>query len=264
MVLDSFSDNRVCEMIRSLLLLCLILVLAGCAYGTARDTGVSREQISIRLELAERYLIDSEPRMALEQLRIVQDLAPDDPRLYFSLGLTHTVLDDLDKAAQAYERAVAIAPDFGEAWNNLGQVQQARGEFGAARSAFEQALDLEEYMTPEFAAYNLASLYAMQGKLDQALAWSRLGMEKNRRYTPLYEQTADFLQRTGRHQEALETLQAGVSVRPDSSRLRLRLAEALLSLGRDQDAKNAFAQIIEQDPRSHEAKTAVHYLEILR
>lgn len=249
---------------RVVLLFSLVLVLSACAHSPSKDGDIPMEQVDIRLDLAERYLLDGEPRMALEQLRIVEGVAADNQKLHFIFGLAYTVLDDLPKAAASYRQFLEINPSSGEAWNNLGQVRQAMGEFEEAKQAYEKALQQEKYMTPEFAAFNLASLYAAQGRLDQALDWSSLGIEKNRRYTPLYEQSAEFFRTTGRYQEAAKILEDGVAARPDNIRLKLILAEELLSIGREQDAKKWFNRIIQRDPQSEEGRTAQHYLEILR
>ncbi|WP_045210676.1 tetratricopeptide repeat protein [Desulfonatronovibrio magnus] len=225
---------------------------------------VSSGQVEIRLDLAERYLLESEPRMALDQLRTVQGIAPDNPRLHFNLGMTYSVLDDFSRSAASFERAVELDPDYGEAWNNLGQVRQSMRDFAGAAYAYEQALSVSEYMTPEFAAYNLGSLNIEMKKYDEALSWSVLGIEKNRRYIPLYVQTAQLLQKAERYAEAVEVLEAGVTSRPDSAQLRLMLAELLLGLSRDREAMRWFESIIQQSPDSNEASTAQDYLEVLR
>lgn len=249
---------------RIVLLFSLLLVLSACAHSPSTDEEIPMEQVDIRLDLAERYLLDGEPRMALEQLRIVEGVAADNLRLHFIFGLAYTVLDDLPEAAASYKKTLEINPSSGEAWNNLGQVKQAMGEFEEAEHAYAKSLEQEEYMTPEFAAFNMASLYAEQGRLDHALDWSRKGIEKNRRYTPLYEQAAEFLRATEKYQEAAKILEDGVAARPDNIRLQLMLAEELLSIGREQDAKKWFNRIIQRDPQSEEGRTAQNYLEILK
>ncbi len=242
----------------------IFFLVAGCAHAPRQEQEISREEEQSRLRLAEKYLLEAEPRMALEQLKIIEKAAEDCRDLHFFLGVAYKLLDDHEMSIKAYERAVSLDPCYGEAWNNLGLVRQASGEYEASRRAYEQALMLDEYMTPEFAAYNMASLMAEQGRLDQALAYSRLGIEKNRRYIPLYRQSADLLRQTGRLEEAVDVLEKGASARPDSMKLRIILAEELIRLGREQEAKKWFARIIEQDPESDEAETAAHYLEVFR
>jgi tetratricopeptide (TPR) repeat protein len=244
--------------------LLIFFVVAGCAHAPRHEPVISPKEVQSRLELAENYLVAAEPRSALEQLRLIKNQAHDNPSLYFFLGVAHELLNDPERSIQAYEQAVSIDPSFGEAWNNLGQVRQAIGEFEASARAYEQALALEGYMTPEFAAYNMASLMAEQGRLDEALAYSRLGMEKNRRYIPLYQQSSDLLRRTGRIEEAVEVLETGVLARPDNPDLKIMLAEELIRAGRERDARKWFLQVMEQEPESDAARTAAGYMEVIR
>ena len=244
--------------------LLFLLLASGCAHKPGQGAAISPNEVESRMNLAKMYLVEAEPRSALEQLRIIEHQAKNNPRLHFFLGAAYELLNNHEQSAKAYERAVALDPAFGDAWNNLGQVRKAMGEFEAACSAFKQALAIKEYMTPEFAAYNMASLFAEQGKFDQALAYSKLGMEKNSRYIPLYPQSAELLRMTSRANEAVEILRRGILARPESIKLRLMLAKELLRLGREQEARKWFLQTIEQDPESDEAETAAHYLEVLR
>jgi Tfp pilus assembly protein PilF len=143
-------------MVRFLAFLVFFLV-AGCAHTPGQEMAISAEEAESRLMLAENYLVEAEPRMALEQLRIIESQTQQCRRLHFLFGVSYKLLDDLEMSSRAYERAVEIDPYFGEAWNNLGQVKQALGEYEASRRAYEHALTLDGYMTPEFAAYNMAS-----------------------------------------------------------------------------------------------------------
>lgn len=247
-----------------LLPLLIFFVVAGCAHTPRHEPVISQKEVDSRLELAEKYLVAAEPRSALEQLRVIEGRTKKNPILHFFLGVAYELLNDPERSIQAYEEAVSLDPFFGEAWNNLGQVRQAIGDFEGSGAAYKQALALEEYMTPEFAAYNMASLMAEQGRLADALAYSRLGMEKNRRYIPLYRQSSDLLRRTGRIEEAVEVLEMGVLARPDNMDLKIMLAEELIRLGRAQEARKWFLRVIEQDPESDEAETALNYLDVLR
>lgn len=246
-------------------LLVAALVLTGCAHSQPEPADeMPPEQVPIRLDLAERYLLESEPRMALEQLLLVKEQAGDNPRLHFNLGLTFSVMNELDRAAEAYRQAVTLKPSYGEAWNNLGQVEQARGNFDAAARAYETAVEQEEYMTPEFAAFNLGRLYAEQNDRASALDWLNRGMELNSRYIPPYLLSAEIYREDGNFKDSTEVLARGVRARPDSLKLRMELAGDFLRTDQEDRAKEQFRWIIEQQPESEEASRAADYLEMLR
>lgn len=55
-------------------------------------------------------------------------------------GWAHQQQGRLERAASAYESAVARKPDDFEAWNNLGNVRAGQGDAGGALAAFQQAI----------------------------------------------------------------------------------------------------------------------------
>ncbi len=243
--------------------LLLVLFAMGCAHTGGVDRP-DQDQAEIRLDLAERYLVEHEPREALEQLRQVREVIPDDPRVHFNLGLVHTTLENWDRAAKAFEDALDLKPGYGEAWNNLGQVKKAQGKTDQAIQAFEKALEQEDYMTPEFAAHNLAVLYREEGDLGSALHYSRLALENNRRFLAGYKLAGELYREKDRYQEALEVYERGVRARPESLELNFLFAEELVRAGRSQEATEWFQRILEKDDTSEEAQMARYYLQSLR
>lgn len=63
-----------------------------------------------------------------------------DPHLQRLAGWAHQEGGRLERAATAYEAAVALKPDDFESWNNLGNVRAALGDAGAALVAYQQAV----------------------------------------------------------------------------------------------------------------------------
>jgi tetratricopeptide (TPR) repeat protein len=71
------------------------------------------------------------------------------------------------EALGAYRRAVELAPDFADAWCNLGTVHFHRGDRGEARSCYESALEGDaDHLEANF---NLANLLDDEGRRETAL-----------------------------------------------------------------------------------------------
>lgn len=69
----------------------------------------------------------------------------------FNLGYLYERLGHADMAVGAYERALAVKPDFAEALNNLGALRLAQGRPQEASAAFARALSLAPEALANFA-----------------------------------------------------------------------------------------------------------------
>jgi len=83
---------------------------------------------------------------------------------WFRTGLACVLPAD---AAQAFEQALALDPNFAAAHTNLGTAYDALGRPADARVAYQRALELDPEQ-PE-ARYNLGNLHEQAGDLDRAL-----------------------------------------------------------------------------------------------
>ncbi len=137
---------------------------------------------------------------------------------------------DYEGAVDRLGRAVALRPDMGAAWNNLGLALQGRGgklDFLQAVEAFKRAADL--LPVDERPYQNLGVLYHERGFSEDALAYFTKALERN--------------------ENSLESLRGAVG----SAKLLLRSDEAGL-------ARVRRALMLETDP----AWRKIHEFERLR
>jgi tetratricopeptide (TPR) repeat protein len=100
----------------------------------------------------------------------------------FNLGNCRYRLREPELARQAFEQAVAVAPDYAEAWNNLGTACLLLQDRPAAIAAFRRALAIVPHYAD--AHYNLADALAVGGDLEGAREHWRayLGFDPNSRW----------------------------------------------------------------------------------
>src|SRR6516164_5953875 len=74
----------------------------------------------------------------------------------------------LDEAVAQYRQALAVNPNYVEAYNNLGNALKQQGKLDEAVAQYQRALALRPNLAD--AHNNLGTALAEQGKLDQAVA----------------------------------------------------------------------------------------------
>jgi Tfp pilus assembly protein PilF len=216
------------------------------------------------MDLATSYLTNDYPRLALRQLEAVQDQSDKNPDYHFLYGMIAARLDCRQDACAHLQKAVDLRPDFGQAWNNLGKVYASMGRNEKARAAFAQALKIPTYLTPEYPAYNLARLYAQQEERKMALEMARQSIQHNPGFIPAVFLLNKLLTEENQLHEAGDVLKQGLQASPGNIRLMQDLAENLLRLGKQAQARQWFERIAHTaDPKSESAQVAEDYLELL-
>lgn len=98
------------------------------------------------------------------------ELSPNNENPYYDLGwLYHSVKKNNTKAANYFNRAIEINPDFAKAYNGLGSICDDKKEYKKAIEYYEKAITLDNNYT---AAYNnLGAVYLKNNKYDLALKY---------------------------------------------------------------------------------------------
>jgi Tfp pilus assembly protein PilF len=93
---------------------------------------------------------------ALAQNQGAQKAPPRNAAAAFQAGLKAVQLGKADDALRDYEKAVALDPSYGEAWQALARLQVERKDLGAARESYEAAISAQPSHTDYY--FELAGL----------------------------------------------------------------------------------------------------------
>lgn len=191
------------------------------------------EAAGVLLDLNRPREVVARSRETLHQL--VELGAPElEPALLNQEGLAHRRLGNLEQAAAAYERVLAVARELGNpreealALNNLALVVRARGEPWEAMALFEAALD---------------KLRSLGDRASQAIALHNLGdlqlwTERTEAAGELLEQALELERELDQDREQIRTLSSLATValqKGDLETARRRLEEALTLARRLED-----------------------------
>ncbi|MGH9869975.1 MAG: tetratricopeptide repeat protein [Candidatus Polarisedimenticolia bacterium] len=84
------------------------------------------------------------------------------------LGWAYSYLDRLDEAIDECRHAIALDPDFGNPYNDIGSYLMKQGKLDDAVAWLEKAKQASRYEPRHYPYLNLARLYAAQGRFEEA------------------------------------------------------------------------------------------------
>ena len=129
----------------------LAIILAGCsgylgaqtrATATRPLSPPAQAQAADPLDEAEKMLQKGQYAGAEENLQALVKTRPKNPQVWFDLGFARSHLGMTAEAAEAYQKAVDLAPDWFEANLNLGVALARSGKRPEAISALKHAVEL--------------------------------------------------------------------------------------------------------------------------
>ena len=133
------------------------------------------------------------------------------------------------EALAACDRAVAILPDFAEAWSRRGVILRDLGEPEDAIESYDRALRINPHHAQ--ARNNRCIVLAALGRLDEAVEETKRVIEIDADNGAAYNNLGNWLRRLGRLSEARDALETALRLAPDPEEVRLNLAMCLLHDG---------------------------------
>jgi len=120
------------------------------------------------------YVVGDTPAM-VEVLRRITDAHPADFMLMFDAGFSCAQLQQWAPAVRYYLRCLAIRPDVGGIWRQLGVAYRHTGELAASLDALNRSIELEPEHGPTH--IDLAETRLALGDAETAIADARRGLE---------------------------------------------------------------------------------------
>jgi predicted O-linked N-acetylglucosamine transferase (SPINDLY family) len=104
---------------------------------------------------------------AVEAYNKAVAIKPDYAGAYYNMGSAFKDQNKLEEAIEAYNKAVAIKPDYAEAYNNMGNALQSQGKLEEAIEAFNKTLTIKPDDADTY--NNMGIALQQQGKLEEAI-----------------------------------------------------------------------------------------------
>jgi len=151
--------------------------------------------------------------------------------LNYHLGIAYSRLKNSPQAILHYQAAIKL-PIYPMlklgAYNNLGNLLKAAGDFNGAKTAYAATLKID----PSFMIghYNLAMIFKALGLFTDAIAYYQNAIELNPNYAEAYQNLGVVLLKVGNHQGSLTAFRKAIALHEkhnpeEANRLRQGLRE---------------------------------------
>ena len=173
--------------------------------------------------------------IALLEKRITQKASPAD---YNTLGIFYYEKRDAEKAIQAFEKALHIAPYHKAARRNLHQLLRAKGfkalaskDFETATTTFERVLQIEPLDAPTYQL--MGNGYAQAGQFEKAINYYQKAVDLNpvdaltqQNFAQCYNNYGVSLRNRGKWDEAITAYRNALRLMPTLQIARTNLSDA--------------------------------------
>jgi tetratricopeptide (TPR) repeat protein len=154
--------------------------------------------------------------------------APGKARAWFNLGGAY-LNGDNERAGVAFQRAIALQPNFPEAFYNLGVIEQGRGNAIAALGYYDRAVRQNQEYWPAW--NNLGNMMFSMGQRERAVEYFERVLSLNPDYWPAQYNLAIVHFSNGRFEKALPKLKTVLDWRPDFREARYLFVVSLRNAG---------------------------------
>ena len=173
--------------------------------------------------------------IALLEKRITQKASPAD---YNTLGIFYYEKKDAEKAIQAFEKALHIAPYHKAARRNLHQLLRAKGfkalaskDFETATTTFERVLQIEPLDAPTYQL--MGNGYAQAGQFEKAISYYQKAVDLNpvdaltqQNFAQCYNNYGVSLRNREKWDEAIDAYRNALRLMPTLQIARTNLSDA--------------------------------------
>ncbi|KAI9914899.1 hypothetical protein PsorP6_007576 [Peronosclerospora sorghi] len=173
-------------------------------------------------------------------------IAPNFAEAYGNLGSALKEFGDLTGAVQFYIRAIKLNPRFGDAYNNLANCYMLLGQSNEAVETYKMAILLDPQLVD--AHSNLGNLYKVQGRLEDAKFCYTQAIRLKPNFAIAWSNLAGLLKEDGQLDAAIEHYTEAIRLAPDFADAYSNLGNALKEANRVDDAIQAYKSALQIRP----------------
>ena len=185
-----------------------------------------------------------------EQTSTLTKQYPNSLVLWNLLGASAAQTGKLDKAVDAFKKAISIKPDYADAYNNLGNALKEQGKLKEAIEAYNKVLSIK----PDTEAYyNMGNALKEQDKLEEAIEAYTKEISLKPDNSRAYNNMGNALQEQGNLEEAIKAYNKALTIKPDYTEAYYNMGNVLHKQGKPDKAIEAYNKALSFNPDYTEA-----------
>lgn len=247
-----------------LILICTMLFLAGCASSQSQTKNKQEKDPQYQYNLGLFYLNSNNVDEAIKCFNRSLNLNPNNYLAWNAIGLAQSLKTNFEASIQAFTKALAINPQFTEAHNNLGTIYFELKQYDKAEAEYHQALIDPAYTSRELPYYNLARLYFVQDRLEEAYDYIQRALQVKTRFAMAHNLRGLILEKMGDLDEAESAFAQAVKIVPQDPGFLFSLAKAQFDNGRYQLSKENFEKLLPKLTSQADRDQVKEYLDQLK
>ena len=161
-------------------------------------------------------------------------------------GYSLTELARYDEALEAYDRALALQPNYAWAWSRKGRTLRLSGRLPEALACYDEALRIQPNNASAWKGKGI--VYEKLGEMDKALDCHRKANELDPQDAWNWANQSDILRGMGRLSDAQALLEKALSIDAEHAESWAKLGLVLRDLGQLAQALNAYQQSVSLKP----------------
>ncbi|MEG4420703.1 tetratricopeptide repeat protein [Microcoleus sp. LAD1_D5] len=169
---------------------------------------------------------------------------------HFNLGNRLFSQGKREEAIESYEQAIAIKPDWAEAYGNIGSARSQQGNLDAAIAYYQKAVALKPQL--EVLHFNIANSFLQQNKYDEAITNYRNTLKIKPDWPEVHANLGSCFSMQGRLEEALASYQQALALKPDWAEVYCRMGH-IQKQDKPLEAIANFEKALQCNPKFSEA-----------
>lgn len=208
------------------------------------------------MELGVRYQRADQLDVAEAIYKRVLEVCPDLPDALQFLGVLRHQHGASDEAVELIRKSIALAPERANYLNNLGNVLFETQRWQEAADAYERAIALAGGANADV-WNNLGVVRRALGRTSDAARAYEQAIEVDPRHADAYHNMGNLLTGIGRIKESVEFFCTSITLRPKHPETKRLLGLAYANLGRMEEARQVYREWLDEVPND---PIAVHML----